>query len=144
MKILLTLLLLAPFAQAKDKAELEALYKQHRWFELRDAIQGQNAAPLYKGAVAVAFNKSKSAEYYLRQAIKLETNSDHVEDAYGMLANLYARFGEYRKATQQLDQMLKIRPGDQDTANTHALFGAWAGHPDQSTKQLRPTRIHAD
>ena len=57
-------------ATAGDKPTLKQLYDQHRWFELRDAIQDHDAPPLYRGAVASAFNHAKEAEKYFNEAIK--------------------------------------------------------------------------
>src|SRR5579864_1055114 len=53
-------------ANSGASAKLKALYDQHRWFELRETIKGHDAPPLYKGAVAAAFNETKKAEKYLR------------------------------------------------------------------------------
>lgn len=36
-------LILVTFAAVADETALKSLYDQHRWFELRDALQGQNA-----------------------------------------------------------------------------------------------------
>ena len=40
-------LVFAGLAIASDAPALKALYDQHRWFELREAIKGQDAPPLY-------------------------------------------------------------------------------------------------
>ena len=47
-------LILVAVAAVADEAALKSLYHQHRWFELRDAIQGRNVPPFFKGAVARA------------------------------------------------------------------------------------------
>lgn len=52
-------------AAVADKTALKSLYDQHRWFELRDAIQGQTAPPLYIGAVASAFSPSCFSTIYV-------------------------------------------------------------------------------
>lgn len=75
------------FSVATDKPSLQALYDQHRWFELRDAIKGQQAPPLYTGAVASAFNDPQAAEKYFNETIKLNPASDGAADARDMLAD---------------------------------------------------------
>ena len=53
---LVGVLVLARLAMAGESPTLEALYDQHRWFELHEAIKDREGPPLYKGAVAAAFN----------------------------------------------------------------------------------------
>ena len=50
------------FAQAPDEAKLKQLYERREWFELREAVDGRNASPLYLGAVASAFNRVDEAK----------------------------------------------------------------------------------
>jgi tetratricopeptide (TPR) repeat protein len=110
-KVLVGLLVVAGLGTAAERPSLKLLYDQHRWFELRDATTGQEAPPLYRGAVASAFNDSKTAEKYLNETIKSQPNSDVAKDAHGILAKLYVRAGRYQQAVQQLDEMLRIKPG---------------------------------
>lgn len=117
-------LILVAVAAVADQTDLKSLYDEHRWFELRDAIQGQNAPPLYKGAGASAFNDTKAAEKYLNEVIRLSPNSATASDARDMLVDLYGRTGRYRDALHELDQSLTITPGRADLSNAHALFAA--------------------
>ncbi len=142
--VLIVVLVLAGLAGAGESPALKPLYDQHRWFELREAIQRQEAPTLYKGAVASAFNDAKAAEKYLSQTIQLEPNSDDAEDAHERLADLYVRSGRYTEAVQQLDQALRIKPASPDVVNARAIFAAWSRHPDQSVRIAKSTRIHTD
>jgi tetratricopeptide (TPR) repeat protein len=129
--------------EGKDPA-LQSLYDQHRWFELRQMIEGRDAPASYKGAVASAFNDAVAAEKYLHEAITLHPTSDSAEDAQSMLAYLHIRSGQYKRAVEQLDDVLKVKPVDEDVQNARVLFAAWSKYPDQSTIRVRPARIHAD
>lgn len=132
---------LAVFAQENS---LKTLYEQHRWFELRDAIAHQDAPPLYKGAVASAFNDRNTAEQYLKQAIKLAPASAEALDAHEALANLYIRAGRYHEAVQQLREILRIKPGRADAENALKIFAAWSKHGDQEIQSVRLASVHAD
>jgi hypothetical protein len=141
---LVSVLLIAGSATAREAPALKLLYDQHRWFELREAIKNQEAPSLYKGVVASAFNDTKAAEKYLYQTISREPNSDCAEDAHEKLADLYIRLGRYHEAVQQLDQALRIKPASADIVNARAIFTAWSRHRDQSTEGLKSISIRAD
>ena len=73
-------LILGAMVLGDDGLSPKVLYDQHRWFELRDAIQEQPVSPLYKGAVAAAFNDRKNAE----------ENLDRTPTTYGCLCPWFA------------------------------------------------------
>lgn len=124
--------------------QMQSLYDQHRWFELRQMTNGRDAPALYKGAVASAFNDAVAAEKYLHEAVNLRPNSDSAENAHSLLEYLYMRSGRYKRAAEQLDEILKLKPEDADAQNVRVLFEAWSKHPDQSTLRVRPTTIRAE
>src|SRR5579864_7357290 len=142
-QVLAFVVLIARCGIAADEPSLKSLYEQHRWFELRHALTTRAAPPLYKGAVAAAFNDRKNEEKYLNRTIKLQPDSEEAEDAHETLANTYILSGRYKDAVHQLDEALKIKPGNADAKNARAIFAAWSRHPDQSTARLRPGSIHA-
>jgi predicted Zn-dependent protease len=121
---------------------MKSLYEQHSWFELRKAIDGHDVPPLYKGAVAAAFNESRTAEKNLDQAIKLEHRSHDAADAHEMLADLYIRCGRCHEAAQQLDALLRIKPDDRDAQNARAL-GSGMGQTSESDRQRRNLTMQA-
>ena len=49
-------------AFAAQGADLKDLYDNHQWFELRDALRTEQGMPLYRIAVAAAFDDSTRAE----------------------------------------------------------------------------------
>ena len=138
---LVAVMLIATLAQAQAGDSLRSLYDQNRFFELRDAVRNQNAPPLYLGAVASAFNDSKSAEKYLGRAIRQEPGSDNAFEAHGQLANLYARLGRNREVVQQLDQMLAIKPNSSDVQNMRPLFAAFSRYPELSVGKKHETKV---
>jgi hypothetical protein len=134
-------LILLCFSAATEKPSLKTLYDQHRWFQLRDAVKDQEAPPLYKGAVASAFNDPQAAEKYFDETIKLNPASDEAADARDMLTDLYGRSGQYHHALHELDESLRMKPGRPDLINARLLFAAWSKHPDQSTGSDRPSHF---
>lgn len=136
------LLALSALTTAADQPKLKQLYDQHRWFDLRDAIETRSAPPLYKGAVASAFDRDRQAEQYLNRLILLKPHSDNARTAHEILAKVYARGGRYREALHQLDEMQKIS-STPDVENMRAIFAAWAGHPDQSVASPKTGTIRA-
>ena len=83
---------------------LREMFDKHRWFELRDATAGRNAAPLYRGAVAVAFNLVIEAEPQLRQAIREAKTPAAANEAREILLNLYMRLGRSAAMLRLLDE----------------------------------------
>jgi hypothetical protein len=125
-----------------EQPTLKQLYDQHRFFELRDAIQDHDVPALYRGAVASAFHKVKETEKYLNEAIKLDPKGDDAADARDMLADLYGRMGRYQDALHFLDENLQLHPGRPGLANARALFAGWARHGAQSVDEVRPGAFH--
>jgi tetratricopeptide (TPR) repeat protein len=140
--ILVSVLVLVALAAASEKPTLKSLYDQHRWFELREAIKNNKQAPaLYLGALASAFNETKEAEKDLNRAIALAPNSDDAVEAHETLGYLYARSGRYREVVQQLDSILKIKPGRADVANVRTIYAAFSRHPDLSLGRARRATV---
>lgn len=135
-------MIFAHCAAGAPRTDLKFLYDQHRWFDLRAAINGQPASLLYKGSVALAFNDTLKAEQYLQQAAK-DPNPADAEQADEALAALYAFHGKYREAVQELDSALKIKPSDENNENSRALFAAWAVNPDQVVQNAGADSIQA-
>ena len=135
------LLAFAGLAGSGSDTSLKSLYDGHRWFELRDAIQGKHAPPLYLGAVASAFNNTKEAEKYLNRAVEQASSVDVADQAHGMLAYLYARLGRSREVVHQFDEMLKLKPGRPDVLNARTLFAAFSRYPDQSIGRNRHSSV---
>jgi hypothetical protein len=84
------LLAFAGLAGSGSDASLQSLYDGHRWFELREAIQG--------------------AETYLSRSVERASSAGEADEGHGVLAYLYARLGRSRDAVRQFDEMLKLKP----------------------------------
>lgn len=128
-------------ALAQTPDNLKSLYDQHRLFELREALNGKHAPALYAGAVASAFNHSKSAKHYLDAVIKSSPRSADALEAHGQLAYMYARLGKNREAVQELDDMLAIKPGQADVENARALFSAFSAYPDMFVARKQQGKV---
>src|SRR5687767_843379 len=76
-------------SEIQDDGRLAELYDRDSWFELRDAIEGKQVAPLYAGAVASAFNRVEEAEQHLTRAVREATSTESANEARGKLAILY-------------------------------------------------------
>jgi hypothetical protein len=142
--IFAAIVIVAALPTLGESPSLKTLYDQHRWFDLRDAIHGKSAPPLYQGAVASAFNDPKPAEKYLNEAIQSEPHSENAQDAHKILAKLYGRAGMYTGAVRQLDAVLANAPESADVRGTRAVFAAWSKHPDQSIASAKSSTFRAD
>jgi predicted aspartyl protease len=119
-------------AAASPRAtDLETLYKEHRWFELRDAING-TAPAFYRGAVACVFNDSSHCEKTLRSVIEDAPRSKEAAESRGLLLSVYQRAGRFRRAVAEIDRLLATDPDNTSLKNARALFGTLARYPDQS------------
>lgn len=87
-----------------SSSDLRAIYDAHDWFKLREAIAGKDVPPLYKGAVAAAFDQTTDAEAALLPLINGSTSSKDADDADDWLSYLFVRRGQYQKAAAQMDE----------------------------------------
>ena len=124
----------SPLAQNRDEVELRRLFATSSWFELRDAIEGRNAASLYRGAVASAFNRASDAEAYLNRAIREASNAEAANEARETLANLYMRLGRSSDMLRVLDDALAAAPSRADIRNVRQAFEPFRGAPNQSVQ----------
>jgi hypothetical protein len=145
-KALMAMLVFGGLATASANPTLKLLYQRHRWFDLRDAIRGneQIVSELYLGAVASAFNDRERAESYLGRAIQREPGSRDAIEAHEMLGYLYARSGRYREATEQFGSILKYKPDRSDVENVRAMYAAFGQHPDQSVELYQTSTIRSE
>jgi len=96
---------------AVDDDQVQDLFQQHRWFELRDAVVSDRyAEALIKGAVALAFNHPVEAELRLKAAVRLAKRSRQADAARDKLIELYLRTGRTAEAVRQMKTMLKRDP----------------------------------
>ncbi len=88
---------------------LERLYKNHRYFELRDAVESMKDLPspemeFYRGAVDDFFNRLDSAvahlQNYLEGGAAAGLDPPLAQEAYALLRDAYGRAGQYRKTAE--------------------------------------------
>jgi hypothetical protein len=120
--------------------DLKTLYDEHRWFELRDAID-DTAPALSRGAVACVFNDGSRCEATLRSVIRSAPRSEGAAEARGLLLSLYHRAGRFRRAVAEIDGLLATYPDNSSLKNARALFGAMARYADQSIARRRHSTI---
>src|SRR5438105_6690604 len=94
----------AVIAQSNGRAP-ELLYRMRQWFELRSAVTARSPA-LLRGAVAAAFNDPAQAERMLREIVRSNSRSDGVDDAYGLLSQLYLQSGQYARFLRHYEAFL--------------------------------------
>jgi hypothetical protein len=106
---------------AQAQQPLQQLYEKQQWFELRDSLRGQEAPPLYRAAVASAFNRTEEAERELsrlRGAADATTMSAATEELLG----LYMRTGRFGDALKVTEDILSRSPERADVRNLRALL----------------------
>jgi hypothetical protein len=113
----------APAAQVADESHLRQLFEQHRWFDLRDAVTGRAIVrPLYRGAVAAAFNRTEDAETLLGRAVGEARTADEANEARELLAGMYLRLSRSVDLVHVLDEMRDATPMQPDVVNMRDAF----------------------
>jgi predicted aspartyl protease len=74
----------------------ERLFREGRWFELRQAVT-DSSPPLLQAAVATAFNDRARAESLLWNVVETKPNASAVDSAYELLCRIYRRTGQYAR-----------------------------------------------
>jgi hypothetical protein len=96
-------------------ADLETLRREHRWFDLREALKKQKGSALDRGAAAAAFQQLREAERLLR--------TSPGDAARELLLAMYMRNGHYKKAAAVLQSGNKIAPDDREMVDTLIQLG---------------------
>lgn len=150
----------APAVPSRKKAEdplepLFRLYKESRYFELRDALAGIADDPsvdaeFFRGAVDQVFNRLDAAvsrlQGYLGAAEKGPPRR-LIKEAWVLLADAFRRLGRYREAAearrQILDRFGPLLDADERTncESQVSLWSALAGIPPPSVEIRKDTAI---
>jgi len=133
-------LCLLPAVSPLAAQELKALYRAHRWFELRDAVPGKEAPAFYRGAAASAFHRPE-AEELLLGVIRHEPHSDDTLEAHKLLMELYWRAGRFPEALEHLKEVQRTNPEYRGGRNTLAAFEAFAQGGEQVVARRGPSRL---
>jgi predicted aspartyl protease len=124
-----------------DRPDLKSLYDAHRWFALRDAVHKTDAPLFYRGAVACVFNDVHQCEKKAKAVIGSQPHSEQAHAAHSLLTAVYLRYGQYRKAFSQVDEMLVLEPDDSDAKSVRTLLAALSSSPDQSIGRRHSARL---
>ncbi len=130
-------------AQPQPPDAWRSLFERHRWFELRDAIAGRPAPPLYRGAIAAAFNRSDEAERNLRAAVRAATTTRAANEAREGLATLYMRLGRSAALATIIDEAVAADGASEDLRAGQKTFAGFRGVPDQRVTRRGAARPFA-
>ncbi len=140
---------------AKQVSQLDALYRNRQYFELRDELAKRTAdkSPellFYRGAVANKFNQSQESNLLLQSYLKsAEGKSGKLCDAYELLADNFVKTYQYAKAADTYKLLLDKFGGEfdadkkRDAETSFNLWNALRGAPPQTVSFAADTRIQA-
>src|SRR5215472_5795369 len=106
MKFWALALALASPAAAQVSTDLDALYQSNSWFEFRDAmLRAPEAAPFYRGELALGFHDWPQAEKDLRTAMQSSADPMRVVEAGMGLLRMYDITGRRRDGRELLAKL---------------------------------------
>jgi hypothetical protein len=115
-------------------AQLQAMYKKHEWFQLRDAIAGSAGHGFFRGAVACAFNEAPECLDFLLPVIESGPFSRAARHAHDLLIWTYMRQGKFRSALAHIEPIVAGSPHEH---GRHLLLKTLAQFPEQSLRRRR-------
>jgi len=121
-------------ACAQSATDLNSLYRQHRWFELRNAISESDASPFYRGAVECAFGELLKCEADLHEVAKSHSTTADRIAAHRILISAFFREGKYKAALSEADALLALDPDDADIKSDHPLLQILGEFSDQQAE----------
>ncbi|HUK30064.1 MAG TPA: retropepsin-like aspartic protease, partial [Candidatus Acidoferrum sp.] len=130
--VILTCVASAIFAADQPTADLKSLYEGHHWFQLRDAIGKAEALPLYRGAVAAAFDQREEAEQYLGRVIAAAPASQKAAEARDILIAMQVRAGRYTQAAMNMTEQMESSSGKTAAHESGGMYDAIAKLPDMT------------
>lgn len=130
--------------------DLARLYRDGRYFELRDAVARMDDDPspaldFYRGAVDISFNRLEPAIAHLRGYLGIASGNSAAPLARAarlLLADAYCRAGQYRSSAETVRIILDrygatLKAQEKKTlANQMVLWSALAGVPPQTVEVL--------
>ncbi|MGI8555727.1 MAG: retropepsin-like aspartic protease family protein [Pyrinomonadaceae bacterium] len=151
----LPILLLFFLISASAQSNLDVLYRNHRYFELRDEIKkikGDTSPSIlfYRGAVANKFNQPQTSIALLQEflkTVKSEANAKTIADAYGILSDDYIKTYQYANAADTLKTLANdfktvLAPDEiKDHDNDYKLYNAIRNVPPQTVSFGGDTQI---
>jgi hypothetical protein len=155
----LCLLLLTSVACAQDSlSELQKLYSEKRYFELRDELKAYNneTTPelfFFRGAVDNIFNRLPESIENLRAYIDKvgkSTRNSWTQECYDLLADSYRKSHQYGKAAEINHKILELfkhrldADSRADHENEYKLWNALKDFPPQYVSFLGHTRLQME
>jgi len=116
------------------------LYREHRWFLLRDAI-GDNSPWFYRGAVAGSFGQIDECHRWLDPIIQSMPDSRLAYDCHNLLSWAYIREGKFRSAVPHIIAMCVGRAQNRALQRHLELFTSLSRLPEQAVLQRRPESL---
>jgi len=123
------------FSAQTPAADLQELYRAHKWFELRDSLTPASP-PLLRAAVAYAFNDG-TAERLLLNIVKTRPRPEFANDAYDMLCQLYSRTGRYARFLATYREWSSAFPDSRELLREKENEEKFGGRPDQKNGPRR-------
>jgi clan AA aspartic protease (TIGR02281 family) len=124
-------------AGSLPRNDLCNLYREHRWFLLRDAID--DSSPwFYRGAVAGSFGQLDECRRWLNPIIQSMPDSRLAYDCHNLLSWAYIREGKFRDALPHIIRMRESQPQNRALQRHLELFTSLSRLPEQAVLQRRP------
>lgn len=140
---------------AQNVSQLESLYKNKQFFDLRDAVavQKDSESPeiiFYRGAVAAKFNRIQESNSLLQNYLtKAKAGDANIKDAYELLAGNYFKIYQYHKSAKYYKILLDKFKNEldakkaEDIENSYKLWNALADVSPQTISFAGNTHLQA-
>ena len=115
-------------------AHAQTLCDAHDWFAPESHHADQATTLLCKGVHDASLEHRKQAKAELLKVIVNAPESPQAFRAHEVLTSMYFRAGQYRKALQELDARVRLRPTDKGLLDDRPLILALSKEPDQVGK----------
>jgi predicted aspartyl protease len=147
---------------ADPYAQLARLFRERRYFELRDAVALMDglsgpAPDFYRGAVDLVFNRLDSAVERLRACLEGDSGAGDgaslrpsAKEAWGLLADAFRKSGRYRESAEAQRTILDRFAGELDPdekasrENQTVLWSALADVPPQTVEIRGDSAVSMD
>jgi tetratricopeptide (TPR) repeat protein len=143
-RLLISILVLAVAGASLSAQSIPESCEVRDWFQLRGKVAQGSSSLLCKGAMNAPFEYRREAERELKEVIREAPRSDDAYVAHWLLAMLYFRHGQYRKALSQVDQGILERPEAEDLKAIRSMLGELAQFPDLRIAHSAPSLVQGE
>jgi Aspartyl protease len=134
------LLLCCSCLTAADVSQLQRLNENHRFFDLRRAIEQPGWNPeetfFYRGVIACRFGQENAGIELLRSFLAASIASPMARNAHEEIAEAFERLNRYRDAAREWTEWLRLTPKDdperEGAENKQALLDSLSDVPPES------------